>query len=145
MNIVNKSDELKSKWEEKREILLKDNCNTDLWLEVFDDIFIERLNHYFFNPAQLLLYGSNDKTIKKSANGNGFAVIMILTSLIETIESIYSGKIYVKHNGLLKKIINNEDLTINKIDYKKVYINFFSSKEQFSSFKNQFNKKNAFL
>lgn len=140
MSRVNKYDELKISWEEKREKL---SNSEDLWLEVFDDIFIERLNHYFFNPAQLLLYGGSKSEINKKderkifaeANGNGFAVIMILTSLIESIESIYSKVINTKYNNelYLKNFQQNQNYC-KKIDNKDIFKNFFKDRFPFNKY-----------
>jgi hypothetical protein len=94
------------------------------WDLVFD-FFEERIKTRYINPINIIL----NMELK---TGEGFAVVNLQCSLIETIECFINGWIYQKvekkhvwYNNTSNEIINNN---------KDIYISFFSEREPFKSF-----------
>ena len=82
-----------------------DYNSNEKWDEVFD-FFEERIKTRYINPINAILN-------MKSYNGEGFAVVNLQCSLIETIESFINGWIYSHKprgwfkNGQKSEVINN--------------------------------------
>jgi hypothetical protein len=82
-----------------------DYNSNEKWDEVFD-FFEERIKTRYINPINAILN-------MKSYNGEGFAVVNLQCSLIETIESFINGWVYSHKprgwfkNGQKSEVINN--------------------------------------
>ncbi len=73
-------------WKSRR-VCLNDFENTMLWEQTYNDFFIERIKSRYLNPIELIK--KHDKE-----NGEGFAIMTIICSLIEFLESTYLGLNY---------------------------------------------------
>ncbi len=73
-------------WKDLRERLRIDFNDTKLWEEAWD-FFDERLQTRYFKPIK-------DIKDNDTFNGEGFSIMAILCSLIEFLESTYTGEIY---------------------------------------------------
>lgn len=82
----------KKDWMEIRSKLISDFNNEQTWKEV-SELFNLRLESRYFQPIDCILD-------MKTTSGEGFAVMTLICSLIEFLESSYQGKIY---NFSLKK------------------------------------------
>lgn len=104
-------------WKNLRNRIRADFNNSNLWNEAFD-FFEERLETRYFKPI---------KDIKKNdqCNGEGFAITTILCSLIEFLESTFTGEIY-------RYCPNNQ---LQEFEYNKSrekFISFFENRPPFN-------------
>ena len=112
-----------------------DYGNNEKWAEVFE-FFEERIKTRYLNPIDAILN-------MKSNNGEGFAVVNLQCSLIETIESFINGwvsefdqkkrKTIWKKEGIIAKYPNsNNGKNIRNID---IFISFFENRKPFNLYK----------
>lgn len=100
---------------------LKSNPNEKDWKKAFD-FFERRMNTRYIRPIKVIrCFGI--------WNGEGFAIVNLQCSLIETIESFYEGWIYLPYKDgefskgyYLRKI---EGKPLNHINNEQIFINFF--------------------
>lgn len=105
-------------WKSLRNQIRIDFNNSGLWDESFD-FFMERLETRYFKPI---------KDIKENDqyNGEGFAITAILCSLIEFLESTYTGEIYrYCHDNQLQPFEYNRS--------KQKFISFFENRPPFNT------------
>lgn len=103
-------------------VTLNDFSQSELWGNVFHDYFISRLHDRYLNPLQ---------SIKADGSyvGEGFAIMTILCSLIEFIESTYQGSNY-KHR-------RKGDPPLLPFEYsgsESIFSDFLNGHEPFKSF-----------
>lgn len=105
-------------WKNLRNQIRSDVNNSNLWNEAFD-LFEDRLETRYFKPI---------KDIKENDqyNGEGFAITAILCSLIEFLESTFTGEIYryCRDNQL-------QQFEYNKS--KQKFISFFENRPSFNT------------
>lgn len=93
----------------------------ELWKKAFDDFYRARLETRYFAPI---------KTLEKNATqlGEGFAIVAILCSLVEFLESTLQGKAYrYRRKG-------DPPLTIHEYDKSGViFENFLATRDPFST------------
>lgn len=114
-----------SDWEKlKQELYNQINNN---WIDAFD-FFEKRINSRYIRPIEIIQCFLSNK-------GEGFAIVNLQCSLIETIESFYNGWIYKNdkdkqfHNGYYFRRI--EGKPIPKLNNEKIFVNFFKEMEPF--------------
>lgn len=105
-------------WKNLRNQIRIIEINSDLWNEAFD-FFMERLETRYFKPIKDIK--DNDQY-----NGEGFAITAILCSLIEFLESTYTGEIYryCRDNQLQQFEYNRS---------KQKFISFFENRPPFNT------------
>ncbi|MBT1706348.1 hypothetical protein [Chryseosolibacter indicus] len=94
----------------------------DIWAKVFDDYFINRLQDRYLAPLDSIKSGG-------SYVGEGFAIMAIICSLIEFIESTYQGTNY-KHR-------RRGDPPLQPFEYsgsESLFSDFLTGHEPFRSF-----------
>lgn len=92
---------------------------SNLWNDVFDEYFLSRLNGRYLLPIQRIKE-------QETYNGEGFAIMTIICSLIEFLETTYQGINY--------RFIKRGDPPIGKFEYcvsSQVFINFLTTHEPF--------------
>jgi hypothetical protein len=110
-------------WEDLEEKLVPNN--DELWGLAFH-FFEERIRTRYLNPINAILD-------LKLNNGEGFAVVNLQCSLIETIESFINGWVYNNDNtngsakGWYDKVIdpNSRNLLVNNNEY--IFVSFFNN------------------
>lgn len=108
-------------WEELASKL--DNSKPENWGNAFN-FFEQRMTTRYLNPI--------NKILKMGLNaGEGFAAVNLQCSLIETIESFYSGCIFDADTRQFKNIEGNKIFDNNK----KIFESFFQKREPFKSLK----------
>lgn len=105
-------------WSRLEKKMDKDFDNEELWSEALD-IFESRLSERYIKPAEVIQ--SN-----LCATGEGFAIIAVLCSLIETLETFYQGKCYTPG-----KLTDNTQYGNGKS--QSLFVDFLSTKEPFKS------------
>lgn len=99
----------------------------DLWEKAFHDYYKPRINERYLNPVNFIQE-------RKAFLGEGFAVMAILCSLIEFIESTYKGKIY-------RNLPRGQRPGIHEYsNSSSMFISFLVSREPFKS---EFNRNLA--
>ena len=93
----------------------------ELWKKAFDDFYLARLETRYFTPI---------KTLEKNAmqRGEGFAIVAILCSLVEFLESTLQGKTY--------RYRRKGDPPLKIHEYEKsgeIFENFLATRAPFSN------------
>ncbi len=109
-------------------LVISDFGNSEAWENVFKDYFKTRLDDRYFNP--ILSIKENG-----SYSGEGFAIMTIICSLIEFLESTYQGKNY--------KFFRKGDPPLNQFEYNSSSIIFNSFLENRLPFKLHFDSNSA--
>ena len=109
-------------WAALEKKLRADFGNEELWNSALD-IFESRLNERYIRPAEEI---QNSLPVK----GEGFSITAILCSLIEALETFYSGKCYKYETPR-----NNNEYGNGKS--KSLFVNFLTSKQPFSNIFNE--------
>jgi len=105
-------------WRSLESKIKTDFDNATLWEQALD-VFEERLNERYIKPAEEIQNNS-------STSGEGFAIVTLLCSLIEALETFYEGKCF--KCGQLR----------DKYDYgngesKPLYVSFLTKREPFNA------------
>ena len=105
-------------WKEIRHELDQDFRGIEIWGKAYS-FLEERLNSRYFKPIE-------DIKQNDDRNGEGFAIVTILCSLIEFLETTWSGEVYRYC----------KDHELNQFEYnrsKKKFISFLTSKPPFKN------------
>lgn len=100
---------------------LDDFNNSTVWLSAYNDFFLTRLNERYLLPIESI------KTTG-SSTGEGFAIMTIICSLIEFLETAYIGKNY--------RFIRKKDPPLGQYEYSKseeIFIDFLTKRTPFNS------------
>jgi hypothetical protein len=108
--------------------LLADFKNDQVWHTAYDDYYYARLKHRYLNPIEWIRDDG-------SFTGEGFAIMAIICSLIEFLESTYQGRNY--------RYRRKGDPDIGLLEYSGSEVIFVSFLTQRSPFANDFNAQLA--
>ena len=112
-------------WKVLRDQLLDNSDSDQNWIEAFE-LFKDRLDTRYFNPINAIKKHNQTKY-----KGEGFAIMTILCSLIEFLESTWIGKNY--------RYVYGDDNINRKIEYNKsqpLFIDFLTKRPPFNNFFN---------
>lgn len=107
-----------SDWKDLRNNIRINPDDQNLWNKAYD-LFEERLETRYFKPIRDIK--NNDKQ-----NGEGFSIVTVLCSLIEFLETTWSGEIY--------RYCNDSQLQSSEYNRSKLkFISFFENRPPFDS------------
>lgn len=113
----------KQKWMDLRSDIITSPNNKQLWTSA-TSLLKERLETRYLRPIDKILF-------MKITSGEGFAVMTLICSLIEFLQSCYEGKTFDR------RLMKSAD---TKIGYGKSRVKFKSFLEQHQPFKTIFSK-----
>jgi len=102
------------------------------WQKVVEEYFKPRLNDRYLKPIQAMNVALEEQG--EHFNGEGFAIMTILCSLIEFLESTYQGKLYVHGGTGQYKYSKSGQMFKNFLTHHKPFKNVFTTKKLASDF-----------